>query len=131
GDDPERGLRLAEASGLRGDDQIAGERKLAAAAEAVAGHRGDERRPEVANHVPPLDAPRVVELDRRAPGELPDVGSRRERALRPTKHDATDRIVAVEPLQFRYELVHQLVGKRIELLRPIQEHDRDRLVALD
>src|SRR6266536_1218552 len=43
GNDPERRLGLAELRRLRGDDQVAGHRQLAAAAEAEAGHRCHER----------------------------------------------------------------------------------------
>src|SRR5205814_9533807 len=80
-DDPEAGLRLAEARRLGGDDQVARQRELAAAAEAVARDRGDERRPEVPDRVPALDPARVVALDRARARELADVGAGRERAL--------------------------------------------------
>ena len=45
-DDPEQDLRLAELGRLGGDDHVAGERQLAAAAERAAGHGGDHRRPD-------------------------------------------------------------------------------------
>src|SRR5262249_6994293 len=129
-DDPEGGLRLAEARGLGCNDQIARQRELAPAAEAVAGDGCDERRPEVPERVPPLDASGVIELERAAARELADVGAGRERTLGAAEHDAADRLVAVEALQLRHELVHQLVRQRVELLRPVQQHDGDRLVAL-
>ena len=44
GDDPEGDLGLAEDGRLGGDDHVAGQRQLAAAAERVAGDRGDQRR---------------------------------------------------------------------------------------
>ena len=43
-DDPEQDLGLAELGRLGGHDHVAGERELAAAAERVARHRGDQRR---------------------------------------------------------------------------------------
>src|SRR5205085_8060662 len=92
---------------------------------------GDKRRPEVADRVPALDAARVVELDRARAGELADVGACREGALGAAEDDAPDRLVAVELAQLRDELVHQLVGERVQLLRPVQQADGDRLVALD
>ena len=45
GDDPERDLGLAELGRLGGDDHVAGQRQLAAAAERPARDRGDQRRP--------------------------------------------------------------------------------------
>src|SRR5262249_36269215 len=97
--DSERGLGLAEARRLRRDDQVTREGELAAAAEAVAGDSRDERRPEIANRVPALDASRVVELDCLATRELRDVGTGGERTLGAAEDDAADRVVAVEPLQ--------------------------------
>ena len=41
GDDPEQDLGLAELGGVADDPEVAGQRQLAAAAEGVAGHRGD------------------------------------------------------------------------------------------
>src|SRR5205085_10350206 len=99
GDDPEAGLGLAEARRLGGDDQVARHGELAAAAEAVARHRGDERRPEVPDRVPALDAARVVELDRARARELADVGAGRERALGAAENDAADRLVGVQLAQ--------------------------------
>ena len=122
---------MAETGGLRGDDEIARQRQLAAAAEAVPGHGGDQGRPEGADRVPALEAPSVIELDRRATRQLADVRTGRERTLRPAEHDAADRFVAIEALQLHDELVHQLVRQRVELLRPVEEHDGDRLLAFD
>ena len=106
------------------------QRQLAAAAEAVPRHGRDERRPEVADRVPALDAACVVHVDRRTAGELADIGAGGKRPLGAAEHDAADRVVAVEPLQLGDELGHQLVGQGVELLRPVQQHDRDRVVAL-
>ena len=40
-------------------------------------------------------------------------------------------VVAVELLERRDELVHQLVGERVQLLRPVEQDDRDGALALD
>src|SRR5262249_37986770 len=99
-------------------------------AEAVAGDSRDERRPEIANRVPALDASRVVELDCLATRELCDVGTGCERTLGAAEDDAADRVVAVQPLQLGHELAHQLVRQGVELLRAVQQDDRNRVVAL-
>ena len=63
GDDPERDLGLAELGRLGGDDQVADQRQLAAAAERPARDRGDHRRPALGEPAPERrrrvkDAPR-------------------------------------------------------------------------
>ena len=131
GDDPEPALRLAEPRRLGRDDQVAGHRELAAAAEAEPRDGRHERRPELANRVPALDPPLVVEVDRRRLGELPDVRAGREGALGPGEHDAANAVVAVQLLEALDELLHQVVGERVELLRPVELNDGDGLVALD
>ena len=40
-------------------------------------------------------------------------------------------VVAVELLEPLDELLHQLVGERVQLLRPVELDDGDGLVALD
>ena len=131
GDDPEAGLRLAELGGLGGDDQVTAHGQLAAAAQAVAGDRGDERCPEPADRVPALDAALVVEVDRRGLCELADVGAGGEGPLAAAEHDRAHRLVAVELRERLHELVHQLVGERVQRLGPVEQDDRDRAVALD
>src|SRR5205807_3576777 len=42
-----------------------------------------------------------------------------------------DAVVPVQLLERRHELLHQLVGERVQLLRPVEEDDRDRAVAPD
>src|SRR5207247_5906298 len=77
GQDAEVDLRLAELRSLRRDDQVAQHGELAAAAETEAGHGCDDGSPQVADRVPLVDAPALVEGDRRAGRELPDVRARR------------------------------------------------------
>src|SRR6266849_9167599 len=67
-----------------------------------------------------------------ASGRLTSVGKgRRQIPLGAVEDDATDGLVAVEALQLGDELVHQLIRERVELTRPVEQHDRDRGVALD
>ena len=72
GDDPERDLGLAELGRLRGDDQVADERQLAAAPEGPARDRGDQRRPAVGQPAP----------EARPRGERRPRGTRARRARR-------------------------------------------------
>jgi hypothetical protein len=131
GYDADSCLRLAEFRALRRNDQVTGQRQLAAAAEAVPGDRCDERRPEAPDRVPALDASLVVEVDRRGAGQLRDVRARSERLLVAAEDDAPHRVVAVELLQLRDELFHQLVGERVQRLGAVQLDDRNRSVPLD
>src|SRR5436190_7469985 len=123
-------LRLAELRRLGRDDQVAQHRELAAAAEAEAGDRGDERRAQVADGVPPVDPPVLVQRDRSRCGKLADVRAGRERPLAPAEHDRPDLVVLVEAAQRRHEVAHELAGERVELLRTVEEHDADPTVAL-
>ena len=59
-----------------------------------------------------------------------DVRARGERALVAAEHDAADRLVGVELAQSGDELVHQLARQRVQLLRPVEQDDGDRIVAL-
>src|SRR5207247_6929528 len=131
GEDAEVDLRLPELCGLRGDDQIARHRELAAAAQAVAAYCRDQRRAHVADRVPAVEAPALVERDRGSGGELADVSAGCERALVSTEHDAADRFVGIELLQRLGKLAHQLARERVQLLRPVEEDDRDRAVAFE
>jgi hypothetical protein len=63
--------------------------------------------------------------------ELADVGTGREGALAAAEDDAPHRLVAVELRQAPTELVHQLVRERVQRLRPVEQHEGDRVVALD
>ena len=106
-------------------------RSQATAAEAEPRDGRDERRPELANRVPALDPPLVVEVDRRRLGELPDVRAGGKCAFRPRKDDAANAVLAVELLEPLDELRHEVVGERVELLRPVELDDGDGLVTLD
>src|SRR6266545_4502628 len=129
--DSELDFGLAEARALRRDDQVTCHRELAAAAEAIAGDRGDERRPHAADCIPAVDSPLLVKRNGRTLGELADVRAGSERTLGAAEHDAADGVVTVESLQLGDELVHELARERVELLRPVEKDDRNRVVALD
>ena len=46
------------------------------------------------------------------------------------RDDAADGLVLVELLQSRDELLHQFARQGIQLLRAVEQHDRDRVGAL-
>ena len=131
GDEAEAGLRLAEDRRLGRDDDVARHRELAAAAEAEAGHGGDERRAQRADRVPGVDPAVDVHLDGRGRRHLADVGAGGEHPLGAAEDDAADLRVGVELLKRRDDLRHQLGGERVQLLRPVEEDGRDRRLALD
>ena len=124
------GFRLTELSGLGSDDQVAGHGQLAAAAEAEARDRRHQRRPKARDHVPALDTPLVVEVDRRRLRQLGDVGTRCECSLGAAEHDAAH-VLPVQLRQPRDELVHQLVRKRVQRVGAVEQDDGDRALALD
>ena len=81
--------------------------------------------------VPLLEPPVLVERHRRPGGQLVDVGARRERALPASEHDRTDLGIVVELRQRGDDGVHELARERVQLLRPVHEHDADVAVPLD
>ena len=131
GDEAELDLRLAELRRLRGDDHVAEHRQLAAAAEAVAGDRRDDRRPDLPDRVPALQARRSDGVDRARRGQLADVGAGREGALAAAEDDAAHRLVGVQLLERGDDLAHQLVGERVQRLGAVHQDDADRAVPLD
>ena len=119
-------LGLAEPGRLRGDDEVARHRELAAAAQAETGNGSDEGSAHATDRVPALDAAILVQRHRSPRSQLGDVRAGRERALVPANDDAANRLVLVELLQSYDELLHQRTGERIQLLRTVEQHDRDR-----
>src|SRR5207248_7352466 len=115
GNDPEVNLRLAELRGLRGDDDVADHRELAASAEGLSGDRRDYRRLDPADRLPARREVLFEHRDgRRGDEVLLDVGACRERALVSRQHDATDGVVVVERGELLYELVEDFFVERIE-----------------
>ena len=125
GDDPERDLRLAEERRLGGDDHVAGERQLAAAAERVAGDRRDQRRLDRGDAAPEAGRRVVERLGEGALGHRPDVGAGGEDLLGAGDHDAAHLGVGVEPLELGGDLLHHLRRERVARLRPVQPQQRD------
>ena len=77
-----------------------------------------------------LEAPVLVQRHRRPSGELGDVGAGGERALVPAEDDATNRLLLVQLLQSCDQFLHQRARQRVQLLRAVEQHDRDRVGPL-
>ncbi len=88
GDDPERDLRLPELGGLGGDDHVAHQGQLAAAAEGESGHRGDHRRAAGCEPVPERDRRGLQHVLERALRHRLDVGAGGEHLGAAGNHDA-------------------------------------------
>ena len=109
-DDPEVRLRLSQLSRLGGDHDVARQRELATAAQAVARDRCEERRPQVADHLPILHPSLVDKVDRGRPRSAHSMSARAPAANARSEPPTTiARIASSAPLlQCAGELVHQL-----------------------
>ena len=100
GHDAELDLGLAELRVVPGDDDVAGHRQLAAAAQGEAAHRGDDRLADAPDPVPVGERVLAGQVGRVLDGELLDVGAGREGALPVAgEHDDPAVGVAVEGLE--------------------------------
>src|SRR6266404_6778423 len=131
GKDAEVDLRLAEHRRLRSNDEVGEHGQLTPAAEAVAGDGCNDRRPHLADCVPALEALVLVQRHRCCGRELADVCAGCEGALSAAEDDDADLRILVELRERGDDRVHQLARERVELLRPVHEHDADSAVALD
>src|SRR5207237_7612543 len=92
-----------------GDDDVAGHRKLAAAAQRIARDRGDDRRAHPADRFPVRREVLLQHRDRRRRDEgLLDVRAGGEGTLVAGEDDAADRVVVVERGEDRDELTYEL-----------------------
>jgi alkylation response protein AidB-like acyl-CoA dehydrogenase len=110
-------LRRAEARGLLGDHEVAGEREPERAREHVAVGGADHRFtqfPEGTEHArEAVGAPMLVD-ERLHRGELAEVAAGREHLLmRRSQHDAADGVVAACALQRGEQRVEQLARERV------------------
>ena len=87
-------LRLAELRGVGGQDQVAHHGEFAAAAEGVARHRRDDRRPQRRKRSQSGEPVAQQHVDIGRGRHLLDVGARREGLRRPGDDDAADARIA-------------------------------------
>ena len=127
--DPELDLRLAELRGFAGEDEVAHQRELAAAAERVAGHSGDERGANGGERCPPGEPVGEVHVDERLRCHLLDVGASGERAGRPGDDDRADPGVGVESLGCGDDIRHHCDAQGVQRLWAV-ERDQPHPIAL-
>ena len=144
-EDAEVDLRLAEGRAVRGQDEVAGHRQLAAAAEGRAAHEGDGDELELREHAEAVvkdgehrhDAVAEVILHARAGGEGLAAGCVDDQGMAVAR-DAPDRVAQllehgdVEDVQRRIaerDPVHMRVGGEGDLHRPRHRADRRRFVC--
>ncbi len=92
--DADRDLRLTETGRLGGEDEVAHQRQLAAAAERVAGDGSDDRLAAPRDPLPRRgDEVREIDVDERTALHLLDVGAGSECLLVAGQHDRADGVV--------------------------------------
>src|SRR3954452_13773818 len=128
-------FRLAELGVLRGDHDVAPERQLAAAPQAVAVHRGDHwlggvTYEHLARQVALQAVPPLVERAAVALAGTAKVGARAERTPCAREDDRPDGVVGARALEGGHDLARQRGTERVQLLRSIQRDPRDVLPRL-
>ena len=122
--DAERDLGLAELRSVGGDDDVADHGELAAAAEAIAGHRRDDRLPRPGDPRQRLAIVAVEGLDEGEALHLLDVGAGGEGLLRAGDDHAADALVGVEGGDRIAELADQRRVEGVQRLRPVERDER-------
>ncbi len=126
GHDPDPDLRLAELGVVAGDDEVARHGQLAAAAQGVAAHGGDQRQADRADTVPGREVALGVQALGGLVGELHDVGTGREGSIAGTRQDDDpDAIVEVERLELVGQLGQEREAERVARLGSIDRDERD------
>ena len=125
-------LRLAELGAVGGDDHVAHHGDLAAAAQGVAGDRGDRRLAGLGQALPALgDEVALVDVHVGLVLHLLDVGAGGEGLLGAGHDDGADLIVGLQVVEGRGQLVDQGGAERVQRLRPVERDQADRIAFLD
>src|ERR1700694_106545 len=125
-DDAEIDLRLSESRGVAGNDQVAHQRELAAAAQGVAVQRGDQRLAERGDACPPAGLVAAKLVDGGLVGHVADVRPGGEHLPPAREHHGTDSVVRVELDQCDIDLADEIRAEGVQDLRPVQRDGRDR-----
>ena len=131
GNDAELDFRLSEFGVIGGDDEIALQGKLAAAAEREARDRGDHRLARRRDAVPSRGEIAEKRVGERLVRHLFDVGAGGERLVRAGDDDAADIAVGLEAVDGASEFAHQRAVERIERGRPVEPNESDPAAGLD
>jgi hypothetical protein len=124
GEHPERDLRQPELRVLGGDDHVAGERQLEAAAEDPARDRGDQRGLDGVEPLPE-GVVGLTGAGRPLLGERPDVGAGGECLGAAGDDDAAHLGLGVEALERGAELVEHPGAERVAALGVVETADRE------
>ena len=121
---------LTELGVVGGDDDVAHHGKLAAAAERMAGNRGDDRLFEFGNALPGTDEIALLRVHVVLLLHLRDVSTRGKHPIRAGQHDRGDIGIGIESLERLIEFVDDLPIQRIDL-RTVQGDHPDWIAAVD
>jgi hypothetical protein len=130
GDNPEKDLRLPELRALGGDDHVAQQGELAAAAQRVPRHRRHQRR-RAARHARPEPPRRSGHHLLKAPfGHRLDIAAGGKDVVVAGDDDAAHGVVGVPGLDPPHEVLHQLRRQGVSALGAVQPRDADGLALL-
>src|SRR5690606_9981081 len=121
-------FRLAELGRVRGDDEVAHHRELAAAAKREASYRGDHGFAAAGDTIPRADEILLVDLHVGLRLHLLDVSAGGERFFRTGDDDAANSVVGLPGIENLVELGDQRTVESVEGLRAI-ERDKTNLSA--
>mmetsp|Transcript_34825 Transcript_34825/g.79650 ORF Transcript_34825/g.79650 Transcript_34825/m.79650 type:complete len:286 (+) Transcript_34825:311-1168(+) len=124
-------LRLAELSGVCGEDEVAAHRELTPAAQREAVDRGDDRLAQLRDLVHLLEQLRLVHVHVVLGAHGLDVRARGERLLpRPRQHQRPNRLVSVERHRRMRKLRDELGAEGVERLGAVEGDETDRSARL-
>ncbi len=123
---------LAELGRVGRDDDVAHHGKLAAAAQRIAGHRGDHGLADALERFPVArDVFAAVHVHVRPVFHGADVSPRREGLFATGDDDAADVGIGLECQQRGAQFVHELIVQRVERLGTIQRQQADSAPGFD
>ncbi len=123
--DAEIDLGLAEGGIVRGEDDVAGHGKLAAAAKRIAGNRGDDRLAAMADAVERRDEIAAIGLDEGLLVHLLDVDAGGKGLLITGDDDAADPGIGLEPVERAVEFADEERVQRVQRMRAVERDQPD------
>ena len=130
GDRADIDLGLTEFGVIGGDDDVAHHRKLAAAAQSVAGDRGDDRLLDLGDALPGADEVALLRVDEILRLHLGDISACSEHPVRTGQDHGGDIGIGVEGQKRLIEFVNNLGVNRVHL-GTIEGNHPDGIAAID